>query len=129
MAYELHRNAYPGLAASAINSRVPVGRAAGERAVVPVATSGAEPFGISLASAAQGEAVTVLDHHSVAKAVAAASLGGGAPLGVASTNGALGPIAGASGVARFQVGISEHAAAAGEVVSVFVNPRQLSGLV
>jgi hypothetical protein len=60
---------------------------------------------------------------------AGGSLGHGADVGVASTNGALGPVSAASGVARYRVGQALTAAAAGETFSLYVNPKQLSGLV
>lgn len=72
----------------------------------------------------------------IAKAVAAASLGAGARVGIASTNGALGPVTpsglstalgsalGAAG-ARFQVGRALHAAAAGAFFSVLLDPAEI----
>jgi hypothetical protein len=92
---------------------------------VVAATLGAEPVGVTIASAAQGDRVTVLGQGNIVKAVAVASLGWGAVVGVASTNGALGPVTAASGVVRWALGTAREPAAAGETFSVFVNPRSL----
>lgn len=130
MAFELHRHeGFPGKAASQVNARQPVRLVNAERGVGPATDNTVEVFGIAGATAAPGEAVTVYDAKHVAKAVAAASVGAGANVGVASPNGALGPIAGASGAARHRVGQTVQEAREGEVVSVYVNPQQLSGLV
>lgn len=130
-AFELHRGGFPGKAASAISAGAVVGLDAGDvqRQVVPLATLNAEPFGVALASAVNpGDAVTVLEPFDVVKVTAAASLGHGADIGIASTNGAVGPIAAASGVVKWRIGRSLSAAAAGEVFSLYINPRQLGGL-
>lgn len=62
------------------------------------------------------------------KMQAGASMGAGADVGVASTNGALGPVAAASGAVVWRAGKSMQAVAAGEYFTLHVNPRQLSGL-
>lgn len=132
MAFELHRSALPGIAASAINAQSVVTHDIGDtqRQFLPVSTSGLEPVGVALATAVNpGDGVTVHDAYNVVKIVAAASLGAGANVGVASTNGQLGIVAGASGVTTWRVGKSLSAAAAGETFSLYVNPRQLSNLI
>lgn len=130
-AKELHRNALPAVVASDCNPGLAVKLDAGDvdRQVVPLATSNAEPIGISLATALQGKAVTILDGLSVVKVTAGASLGAGTDVGVASTNGTLGPVSGASGSTVYRVGKSTSAAAAGEKFSLYVKPKQVSGLV
>lgn len=130
MAAEIHSNPLPGIAATVIADRVAVRVIAGatQRAVGPVASTNQEPFGVVDAGATSLAPVTVHGDQSYVKAVAVASLGVGADVGHASANGALGPVAGASGSNVWRVGIAQEAAAAGEVFTVFVNPRQLSGL-
>lgn len=130
MAFDLHNNPLPGIAATVIEDRVAVRFIAGatQRAVGPVASSNQEPLGVVDAGATSLAPVTVHGDQSYVKAVAVASLGAGAEVGHASANGALGPVAGASGSDIWRVGIAQEPAAAGEVFTVFVNPRQLSGL-
>lgn len=129
MAFELHRGeGLPVFAASPINPKTFVRWDTSDRKVLPLATNSQEPLGAVHATALTGEGLAVHETKSIVKAVAAASLGAGADLMVASTNGALGPAAaGASGVVRWRVGVSQEAAAAGETFSVYVNPRQISG--
>lgn len=116
--------------ASAVSAKKPVGLSASQVGyVVPVATNNAEPFGVTISAASSvGDPLAV--YHgaagNVVKAVAAASVGHGADVGVASTNGDLGPVSAASGVARFRVGKSLQAAAAGETFSVYVDPGRLA---
>lgn len=118
----------PFTAASAIVGPAPVKLAAtGTRRVIPAAANTDEIQGfVSNASYAVGEGITVYGENSVVEAVAAASLGPGADVGIASSNGALGPVAAASGVARFRVGRSFEGAAAGEKFSLYVKPARLS---
>jgi hypothetical protein len=130
MAFEIIRDSFPGLAASAVQDRQVVGRASGtDRGVVPLATCNIAPFGITeAASRGQGDGVTVYEKSSYCKAVAAASIGRNAELGVVGATRSLGPVAGASGSVVWSAGQTVTAAAAGEVVTFYVNPRQLSGL-
>lgn len=132
MAFELHRvPGLPGIAASAINSGQAVTPDVGDvqRQFLPIATVNIEPFGVARATAVTaGDAVTVYDTGHVVRAVAAASLGHGADVGVATTNGALGPVVAASGVVKWFVGKSLSAAAAGETFSLSIRPRQSGGL-
>lgn len=135
MAFELH-DTYPGglpaIAASAISGAKAVGLDVGnvQRQVLPIATNNAEPIGVAAASAVNpGDGITVYNTEHIVKVVAAASVGHGADVGVASTNGDFGPVAGASGTAKWRVGVALTAAAAGETFSLYVKPRQLSGLV
>lgn len=125
---EHHTNPLPFTAASALKPFDPVRLSASvARSVVPAATNHVEVHGfIGNASAVVGEGVTVHGQESVVEALAAASLGPGADIGIASTNGALGPVAAASGVARFRVGKSLEAAAAGERFSLYVKPDRLA---
>lgn len=130
MAEEIIRTAFPGIAASQIGERVAVTQASGlGRGVVPVATNGVRPFGLSAAAASvPGAPVTVRDRDNYVKAIAGASVGVGADVGVASTNGALGPVTGASGAVVWSIGQTVEPAQPGEYFVFCVNPRQLSGL-
>jgi hypothetical protein len=135
MAFELFRNTFPGIAASAINAGAAVALAAAsgvERQVEPIATCNVEPFAVALASAggtSLTQALPCVDILNTVKVTAIASLGVGADIGVASTNGGLAPVAAASGVDVWRVGKSVGAAAAGEIFGLYVSPRKLSGTV
>ncbi len=130
MAFEILKHPFPGIAASAIQDRQVVALTTSERGVIPMSGGTSIAFGIECrgASAAQGEGVTIADRGEYAKAVAAASLGAGQDIAVVGATRSLGLAAGASGLARWSVGQSVTAAAAGEVFTLYVNPRQLSGL-
>ncbi len=130
MAFEILTGPFPGLAASAIQDRQVVALTTAERGVIPLAGATSPAFGIECrgASAAQGEGVTIALRGECAKAIAAASLGAGADIAVVGATRSLGLAAGASGLARWTVGQSLTAAAAGETFTLYVNPRQLSGL-
>src|SRR5438552_18375447 len=133
MAFELHRDpGLPGIAASAmaVNTVVSWDVADVQRQVLAVATGNVEPIGVTrnVASAA-GAAVTVYDENHIVRAVAGASLGAGANVGVLGATTSLGIVAaGASGVIAWRLGRSLTAAAAGETFSLSIKPRQLSGL-
>ena len=132
MAFELIDEPFPGLVASAVQDRqvvVLIGGSA-ERAVGPASNASQIPHGITgAASQAVGEAVAVRDLGDYAKAIAAASIGVGAEMAVIGATRSLGIAAGASGVAKWSVGYAVSAAAAGEVFTLYVRPRQISGLV
>lgn len=132
MAFEDHQGFIPpGVkAASLINPQFVVSLDTVADQVVPIATNNVRPLAVNGdASVAQGEAITVYGQNNIVKVKAVASLGAGAEVGVASTNGQLNAIAGASGITRWSVGQSLSAAGAGEVFSLYVNPRQLSNLI
>lgn len=82
------------------------------------------------ATALRGESVAVHVDGEVVKVIAAASMGPGADVHIASgASGRFQPVAGASGTANTSVGQNvSGAAAAGEVFSLYVSPRQLGGL-
>lgn len=127
-AFELHRSGFPAKAASAMGAQIAVSHDVGDtqRQVVAIATNNVEALGVTLATAANaGDAITVLDRGNVVKVTAMASLGAGADIGVASTNGALGLVTSASGVVKWAVGKSQTAAAAGETFSLYVNPKPI----
>jgi hypothetical protein len=128
MAFVQHRQTDTYLAASTIAEHVAVKLDTTEGQCVLAASSNVKPFGLTDTAASQGNAVTVIEQTSIAKAVCAASVGPGAIVGVASANGALGPVSGASGSTVWSIGESRTNAAAGETFSVYINPRQLSNL-
>lgn len=135
MAGELHR---PGLqytvkAASAINPRKPVSFVGtSELLAVPVGSglTGVRINGFTggaTVGASGAEAVTIYEEGNIVKVRAAASLGVAAEVGVASTNGDLGPVAQASGTLKYTAGVALTPAAAGEFFSLYVKPRTLGG--
>ncbi len=120
----------PGFkAASAILPYVAVKLDTVANQVLPCATTTDRPLGMTIASSAQGGVLAVMGPGNIVKGIAVASIGFGAEVGIASSNGALGAISGASGFARWAVGTTRTSAGAGERLSIFVNPRQLSGLI
>lgn len=131
MAFEILRNAIAFTAASNVvpQSPVKIDTAANRQVVLAASVNDSLQGFVGGATAKTGEAVTVYGENAVVSAVAAASLGAGAVVGVASTNGAIGPVSGASGVTKFQAGISLESAAAGEQFSLYVKPRQISNLI
>lgn len=122
MAYFVHRgdDSLPKLAASAINAFAPVFSSAssGDEVITCSNALTHEPIGFAIATAASpGEPVAVM-YEGVTKAKCAASVGVGANVGVASTNGALGPSTASAGA--WKVGISQKAALPGETFSVLI---------
>jgi hypothetical protein len=118
MAHELNKVSLPKIAASAVGAHLAVQHSASspDQVVLSTVNTG-HPVGLTVATAA-----------TAGNPVCAASVGNGAEVGVASTNGALGPVSAASGVRRFAVGISQGPAAAGETFSVLLRIRELPGL-
>lgn len=131
MSFEIIRNSFPGIAASNITGRSAVTLASGlNRGVAPVSTNNIALHGLTPpVNASQGDPVTVYDRNNYVKVQAAASIGPDSEVGVVGATTSLGPVVGASGLVKHSVGQSVEGAAAGEFFSVFVNPRQLSGLV
>lgn len=123
-AFELHRDGFPAKAATTINAGQAVAVSAGnvQRTVQPLAANTAEPLGVALATALTGESVTVLESRNVIKVAAAASLGAGADVGVVGATTSLG-ISAASGLWRVGVAVTP-VAAAGEIFSLYISPRQ-----
>lgn len=141
MAHYDHDQVLPYKAGSAIGQGVvavmPFASPVNET-VIPQASGGfaGRVVGITVATGASpGDEVSVV-WTGVAKARAAASLGAGAPVGAASTNGALGPIMPSGILAsfgasaglqpnRFAVGFAKTSAAAGEFFSVVIDPHNV----
>lgn len=76
-----------------------------------------------------GDAIELFQRGDVGKGIAGASIGAGAFVGVGSSNGVLAPIlpvdAGPSGLPRFALGICLSNAAAGDFISIEINPGQI----
>lgn len=101
-----------------------------ENQVVRAASAGQKPIGsVDQGSILRADYGAVYGDGCVVKAVAQASLGAGALVGVVGATTSLGLAAGASGAAAWSVGEAQTNAAAGERFSVLIKPRQLSGLV
>lgn len=135
-------------AASGMSARTIVKAAGGSlpNSVIQIqATTTDRPLGAvgDIASIPQGQNTAVFEEGCVVKAIAGASLGSGSEVGFATlglASGAqgtqyqatvvqLGPVVGASGVGVWAVGISRSNAAAGEIFSLEIRTRQISGLV
>ena len=128
MAHYRHTETLPKLSASAISPKLPVKESGTKDTVVLATVKTDHPLGVTIASTASpGDALAVVTD-GVVRAICAASVGAGVDVGVASTNGGLGPVVAASGVRNFAVGISQTAAAAGDTFSVLLRPRELPGL-
>lgn len=127
--------AFPGIAATQVMAYAPLRLSnvptSPERGVQPVPTNNVQPDGFSHAAASYLRPVALHEAGEVVEAIAAASLGAGAEVMVGTANASvigLIPAAGASGVTRFAVGKSTTPAGDGEFFSLYVNPRQISGL-
>lgn len=134
-----HGDVYPFQAASAVGAWVPVFQplaSSRDEYVVPAATNSQDIIGLTIATAATYNDPVAVVTRGRAKAIAAASVGAGARVGIASANGALGPLTpsgvstalgsalGGAGV-RFQVGRSLKAYASGDVMTVLLDPAQI----
>lgn len=131
MAWTQHRDTVPKIVASAaIAANLPVKPLAGTAdKVVLCATNNSYPLGFSIATGASaGNPLAVVTEGTI-KAIACASTGAGGEVGVGSTNGALGPIAAASGFTVFSIGEAQDNAAAGDTFSVQLRIRQISGAI
>lgn len=144
MAFVVDRYSLPFKCASAIPPRTVVALDKTANQVIPYTNASQRPYGISQATGATvGAGIAVYESPGVAKAVAAASLGMGAEVSLASLGVAsaaqsnslatitlLGPAAvAASGTVQWAVGVALTPALAGEIFSVKLEPRQVSGLV
>ena len=145
MAFVEDRFTFPKQVASAVPPKSVVTLVPGKNdQVVMVTNASQRPYGIIQATGATpGAAIAVYEQPSYAKAIAAASLGAGAEVSLASvgvasgaqfnaiaTTTLLGPASvGASGSAEWAVGVAQTNAGAGEIFTVKLEPRQVSGLV
>jgi hypothetical protein len=141
MAHNQEGFRFPARAASAIAQYVPVrfvgdphvtGGSALSETVIRAGSTNELAIGFTTATVATyGEAVSV-QYTGFVKAVAGASLGAGAPVGVGSTNGILIPLQATGGPAsanlvavKFAVGIAAKNAVAGDIFTVLIKPDQL----
>jgi hypothetical protein len=120
----------PLTAGSQILQYQPIALLAGTSEVaIPAASVNQEPIGLAIATVASGGAVEFIGIGGVGKAIAAASTGAGARVGVTATTGLqVGPLAvsGASaGIQKWSVGQLLKNAAAGDVVPIYVNPHNV----
>lgn len=137
MAYYTERITTTVKVASLIGAHLPVFQPVGssrDDIVVLAASENLPVLGLMTATGASVGNAYAVALAGEAKAIAAASLGAGAQVGVASTNGALGPLAyagpthvasGGSIQPRFIVGKAKRAAAAGDIFTVLLDPRQI----
>lgn len=126
-----HESVWPFTAASALAAFVPVTLDTVNDQVVLADSTGDDVIGLTIATVATyGYSVAVVTDGK-AKAVCGASVGAGARVAIASTNGALGPAAAAGGAggaslgARYQVGLTLRAYAAGDIMTVLLDPGQI----
>lgn len=129
MAYQKLKNEHnlPVVAATIILPKQPL-KFAGTSVLLaaPCATNSDRPHWFSgAATFLTGEAVAANEAGQIVKAVAAASVGAGAEVGVASSNGALSPAALIAASGHWAVGVSLTPALAGEIFSVDIRPRKV----
>lgn len=130
MAHYRHTEVLPKLAASnAIPAFRPVTDAGAVDRVGPVATNNVQILGFTIATGASAGNPLAVVTEGVVKALSVASIGAGQEVMVASSNGALGLAAAASGFTRWSAGITQDAAAAGDTFSVLLRQRQISGAI
>jgi hypothetical protein len=117
-------------AASIVLPFQPVTLSASAAEYVPLGANTLEPVAVNgNATAARAEKMTGYGEGCIVRAVAGASLGYNADVGVASSNGTLAPVTGASGVTRYRVGKALEPAAAAGRFTIRVSVRQLSNLI
>jgi hypothetical protein len=115
--------------ASDIGANVPValdGTVAEQ--VVAIGSNNVRPFGMIDASQLQGQRATVYEEDNYVKAVVGASVAANNEVSVA-TWGRIGPAVGASAVGVWALGQTMEAGNPGDIVTIKVKPRQVSGLV
>lgn len=128
--YELQHNKtrLPRIAASAINDHVAVSQSASQTDyVLQASVGGAAIVGVSLASAASPGDPVAVQAEGIISMKAAASIGAGGVVVVASSNGAVGPVSAAASAPIPQgknvIGTAQSAAGAGERFSVLIDPK------
>ena len=138
MSWQNVKQTLPKIAASAIAQYVVVANdPTTDSQVLTAGSVGQDQIGVSLATVPTYGYSIPIAVEGVTKILVAASVGAGARVAVASTNGAIGPIAAsgvlASGVGpsgtmqptRYSIGVIQEARAAGEYGSVFIDPREI----
>jgi hypothetical protein len=136
MAHNTEGPKLPLFAASAIAQYVPVqflqGGSSLNESVIPAGSINIFAVGMTEATVPTYGMEVAVKYGSVSKAIAGASLGAGALVGVGSTNGILIPLT-ASNIAsaangsglRYQVGVALKNAAAGDIFPILVKPDQI----
>jgi hypothetical protein len=134
MSFEQHHHVVPGVGASPIGQYVAVKQnPAVNNSFVVAASSLDAAFGLTVATVPSAGADCAVVFAGIAKAIAAASLGAGCLVAVASPNGRLGPVA-ASGVAsalgniqapKWVVGRAMENCAAGGIFAVALTPGEI----
>lgn len=134
-----HESVQPFVAGSAIAQWAPVYQniaSTRDEVVLPANSIAQDIVGLTIATVATPGDPAAVVVSGRAKAVCAASVGAGARVGIASTNGGLGPLVpsglstalgsalGAGGL-RFAVGRTLKSYAPGEVMTVLLNPQQV----
>lgn len=131
MAEYNHKNVEPLKGASAIAQWVPVkgleGSSSIDETVIAAGSFNDFAIGLSIATVASPGDPAAIVTDGRAKAIAGASLGAFTPVAVGSTNGILIPIArgAVASAVKNAVGYSLHAAAAGDIFTIFVKPEQI----
>jgi hypothetical protein len=118
------------ISASDLAQYVPVKQIASDNVFGLAATTTDDIIGVSQASSATYGSPVPVAFYGISKVLCGASIGAGARVGIASTNGAVGPIiptgAAASGAIRtYVLGRSLKAAAPGDYLEVVLDPTEL----
>ena len=126
---------FPGVAATGIklwDAVTLASSATQDRAIAPVASVNQWPIGIAQASAGTGatlpQSVTVQGFGSMLKVTAGATVAVGQDVHQTIGSSAYAPIAAASGSTKFAIGQAVTPANAGELFTVYINPRIISGI-
>ena len=103
-----------------------------DRAVAPIATHNQFPLGIAQASAGTGatlpQSVTVQGFGSMLKVTAGATVAVGQDVHQTVGSSAYAAVSGASGSTKYAIGQAVTPASPGELFTVYINPRVISGL-
>lgn len=126
---------FPGVAATGIKLWDAVTLASSvtqDRAVAPVASHNQLPLGIAQASAGTGaslpQSVTVQGVGSLLKVTAGATVAVGQDVHQTVGSSAYAGVTGASGSTKFAIGQAVTPANPGELFTVYINPRIISGI-
>lgn len=131
MAWKNEGLVLPKIAASNIAQYVCVKNDTVNDQVIVAGANSDDVIGVSQASVPTYGMALGVQVDKVAKVLVAASVGAGARVSVASTNGGIGPVAAPAssgvpvGTPVYSLGVIQEARAAGEYGSVFIDPRQI----
>lgn len=121
MAFELHHTPFPGIAAGTIAAGAAVNLGTTDRAVTTVASATDEVFGVTHVGVATGEAVAIHGPGEVVKAIAAASIAGGAEVSYSPASGGYFPGIAASGHSAAGANVS-GAVVPGDEFALYIRP-------